>query len=309
MHLNFEQSSVGELSAYLGTMTFLLIVIFALKKIMQQKRIILDLRRQDAAVMKTFSANEALISLGRNTLTFAHEINNSLEAAVTLLYLLNTSPELPKDLKHLCATVDVQLRQTVEVCKATLQFHKQHAPPVEVNVREIVEQVIRDKQELLDIQKKRIAFLITPPTRRILQHAKWEEVVEGYPVELQQVVLNLVNNSIDAIREKTGCISVWIDGSADTVALVIHDNGVGLPIEMQANLGKVLGQTTKANGNGLGLALVKRVVERHSGTISVISKRQTVYNKGFTQITIRLPKKFQYKTKEQEHQGKGKILV
>jgi signal transduction histidine kinase len=98
--------------------------------------------------------------------------------------------------------------------------------------------------------------------------------VQGHAVQLREVILNLIQNSIDAMAPTTNTPRVinietsWIEGGAISISL--QDNGPG--IEPQA-LGQIFDPfvTTKANGTGLGLGICKMIVEHHGGRISATS--------------------------------------
>lgn len=99
-------------------------------------------------------------------------------------------------------------------------------------------------------------------------------VVQGHAAQLREVILNLIQNSIDAMAQTTNAPRVinietsWIEGGAISISL--QDNGPG--IEPQA-LGQIFDPfiTTKANGTGLGLGICKMIVEHHGGKISATS--------------------------------------
>jgi C4-dicarboxylate-specific signal transduction histidine kinase len=87
--------------------------------------------------------------------------------------------------------------------------------------------------------------------------------------EIQQVLLNLINNAIQAVAAKenhSGRIQIEANQKEDKVQIVISDNGVGVPQEQQSRLFELL-NTTKQTGMGLGLWLCKHIVTRHSGSI------------------------------------------
>ena len=99
---------------------------------------------------------------------------------------------------------------------------------------------------------------------------------------MHRVFTNIILNAIQAMPDG-GMISVSGSGDKSFVAIRITDDGVGIPDEMREKLFKPL-ITDKAKGTGLGLAVVKRIVEAHGGTIEVESEVE----KGTT-FTITLP--------------------
>jgi len=109
--------------------------------------------------------------------------------------------------------------------------------------------------------------------------------------QLGQVFGNIILNGIQAMPEGGQLVVKSEAPSPEWVAISFADNGVGIPEE---NLGKLFEPlfTTKAKGIGLGLALVKMLVEGHGGTIEVQSPsaplRTGEMGKGST-FTVRLP--------------------
>jgi signal transduction histidine kinase len=90
--------------------------------------------------------------------------------------------------------------------------------------------------------------------------------VHGDAGQLRQVVLNLVTNAVEA-SSPSGEVTVRGSRGADAVELAVEDSGPGVDPATARRLFEPL-ITTKERGIGLGLALVKRIVERHDGTVS-----------------------------------------
>ncbi len=96
--------------------------------------------------------------------------------------------------------------------------------------------------------------------------------VEADPVQLQQVIINLLTNAIDAVRHSDsdgGDIRVALSSAREkSIMIAVRDDGRGIPAE---NIGEVFNAffTTKTKGLGIGLAVCKTIVEAHGGTISV----------------------------------------
>ncbi len=102
------------------------------------------------------------------------------------------------------------------------------------------------------------------------------------PHLMRRVFANLVLNAIQAMPEG-GTLTITASRFDDSVAINVHDTGVGIPEEMKGKLFLPLA-TGKAKGTGLGLAVVKRVVDAHGGTIGFESEEE----KGTT-FTVKLP--------------------
>jgi C4-dicarboxylate-specific signal transduction histidine kinase len=89
------------------------------------------------------------------------------------------------------------------------------------------------------------------------------------PSEIEQVILNLLNNAIQALA-KSGTlqrrIAIEAIKAGQLVRLTVSDNGSGVPVEFKPHLFELL-STTKQTGMGLGLWLCKHIVTRYSGSI------------------------------------------
>jgi len=110
--------------------------------------------------------------------------------------------------------------------------------------------------------------------------------VKGDPVQLQQVVLNLIINALDAVSEadmKKREVSVSTGRAGSYAEIRIADTGSGIAVGDLANIFNPF-FTTKPQGMGMGLAIVKTIVEAHHGTIAAENQPS-----GGALFTIRLP--------------------
>lgn len=115
--------------------------------------------------------------------------------------------------------------------------------------------------------------------------------IDCYPAQLNQVFLNIINNAIDALQEsKQDCKQIVIETQnfdINQIKVSIKDNGSGIPLEIQSKLFDPF-FTTKpvGQGSGLGLSICYQIIEKHSGSIEVISELG-----GGTEFIISLPVK------------------
>jgi signal transduction histidine kinase len=98
--------------------------------------------------------------------------------------------------------------------------------------------------------------------------------VRGDRVQLQQVVLNLVMNSVDAMRVTKGrprCLAILVEPHEEGALVAIQDSGPGIPTE---NLLRIFDPffTTKATGMGMGLSICQSIIRNHSGEIWATSE-------------------------------------
>jgi signal transduction histidine kinase len=100
-----------------------------------------------------------------------------------------------------------------------------------------------------------------------------------------RVITNLVQNALQSVPSgRTPRIGVQLTSEPNQTVLSIMDNGNGIPIEIKDKVFEPK-FTTKTSGMGLGLGIVKNIIESHNGTIRYVSKK----NKGTT-FTISIPK-------------------
>jgi len=95
--------------------------------------------------------------------------------------------------------------------------------------------------------------------------------IEGRPSRIQQALLNLAINARDAMPNG-GAIQVALAVESGQATLSVHDSGVGIPPSMRERLFTPFFTTKGLQGSGLGLNVVKTVVEEHRGQITVLSE-------------------------------------
>jgi two-component system sensor kinase FixL len=94
--------------------------------------------------------------------------------------------------------------------------------------------------------------------------------VSADPVQIQQVLLNLIRNAIDALNEAAGApreIVVRTRIATDAVEVAVVDRGPGIPAQIADNLFNPF-FTTKATGTGLGLAISRSIIRAHQGKLA-----------------------------------------
>ncbi|MCM0756940.1 ATP-binding protein [Desulfovibrio aminophilus] len=224
-----------------------------------------------------------LASVGELAAGIAHEINNPLaimlEEAGWVLDLLDdeslrgheSHPEMVRALK--------QIRQQGGRCRdithKLLSFARKIDPTVKpVQVNDIVRDMAALSEQRAHLANVRVSVDLAPDLPE----------VPASPSELQQVLVNLINNAIDAL-ERGGELKVSTRLDGGFVRLDVADNGMGIP---KANMARIFDPfyTTKpvGKGTGLGLSICYGIVRKMGGEISVDS----VLNQG-TVFHIRLP--------------------
>lgn len=216
--------------------------------------LILDSFRKD--LLSQVARHERLATYGHLVGSIAHELRNPLAVMETSLFLMRQAAgAAPKSLDKYLDRIERQVRVSSDIIKRMLELVNGRAPERRsVDFNELVREVVSD---------------LPPPMDEALEvrTADNPSVVQADPVQLREVVVNLLTNAYEAAG-KGGMVrlSVVVDDRGS--ALVIEDSGPGIAREVQPRLFEPL-VTTKTGGTGLGLALVKRVVEMHGGAIAV----------------------------------------
>jgi signal transduction histidine kinase len=188
---------------------------------------------------------DELALLGRLAAGVTHDLNNYLTALSGDLAMLARNPDDPALVQDAIASTDAMARLT----HTLLQYVRGEAPPFQLcDASAIVRRVMR-------IVKRSI-----PDNVKVdLDLSEQAKRVPGAPAELEQLIANLVLNSVDAMPDG-GTLRIRVQPTGtEAVFLEVSDDGVGTP-----------GPTTKPGRRmGLGLSIVRRVIERHSGTLRI----------------------------------------
>jgi PAS domain S-box-containing protein len=210
--------------------------------------------------------SERLTQAGRLSATIAHEIRNPLDTVANLIYLLQheNSPSLMT--KQYLQMAAEELSRITQITGQLLTFHREARHPVEVSVSEVLESV---------------ETLFAPQIRKckvtIDKHFETSARIRGFPGELRQVFSNLVGNALDAMPNG-GRLIIRVRESARAddalrrgVRVTVVDTGSGISIGIKRNLFAPFYTTKGEKGTGLGLWVSRGIIEKHEGTIHVIS--------------------------------------
>lgn len=222
--------------------------------------------------------SQRLAAIGQTMTALAHESRNALQriqAGVEILELeMEPNPEAMKDLRS--------IRRATRDLHELLEEVRQFAAPI-VLQREpvsLIDCCRRVWHDLSHLHRARDAQLRIDP-------CSGDFNVSGDRSRLEQVFRNLFENSLSACTDPC-CIEVRLQALPDAIQeIIVSDNGVGLQADQQAKLFEPF-FTTKTTGTGLGMAIVKRVVEAHEGSIELITDPQQCVLSG-ANLRVRLP--------------------
>lgn len=219
---------------------------------------------------------EKLASIGRLASGVAHQVNNPLNGIKSCLYAIQKEPNNVAQTQEYIKLINEGIDNIEMVVKKLLGFARQQSKSdVLISINESVEKVIH----LFEFRLREKEIKIELNLAEILERVKIDHHL------FQEVVMNLLLNSYDAIESK-GEIKITTGRTEDNfIFMKIEDNGSGISDE---NLKKIFDPffTTKevGTGTGLGLSVCLGIIESHGGRIDVLSR----LNKG-TEFTIYLP--------------------
>ena len=111
-------------------------------------------------------------------------------------------------------------------------------------------------------------------------------VVEADPDQLFRVLFNLAQNGLEAMEGRAGLLRISAELAPQQLAIEVADSGPGIPALQRGRLFEPFAGSSKPDGNGLGLAICRGIVEAHGGTIRAASP--AAQGRG-TRIVLRLP--------------------
>lgn len=214
----------------------------------------------------------------------AHELRNPLAPITNSLHLLRLSDDLTPAVARIRDVMEQQVNHMIRLIDDLLDVSRISRGRIElrlqrVDLAAVVDAAVETSRPLLESAKHQFAISLpaTPLT------------VEADSVRLAQVISNLLNNAIK-YTEEGGQIHLTARREGDAAVVSVRDNGVGISREMLARVFDMFTQIDRTinrsqGGLGIGLTLVKNLVEMHGGTIEVQSEGVGCGS----EFTVRLP--------------------
>src|ERR1700687_3234201 len=219
-----------------------------------------------AALQKQIHMKENLAALGELSAGIAHEFKNALATISGYAQMIRSEAKPGTEIREYGEKILGQTRSLTHVVTEFLKF----ARPLDlvdeqVTLRPLIERVLAEVSEAM-------------PGIPVIFEGEFGDV-SGDDALLRQAILNLARNAAEAATDNPAGGRVIIRGEIDKsgplqgLRISITDNGPGIPAEALTKIFMPF-YTTKANGTGLGLAVVQKIIVQHGGSIEARNQAQ-----------------------------------
>ncbi|HEX6809635.1 MAG TPA: ATP-binding protein [Gemmatimonadaceae bacterium] len=228
---------------------------------------------------------ERLAAVGELVAGVAHEVNNPLCTISAFAQLLQRDGGMSADQRESVDIIASETMRASQVLRDLLTFaRRSEADSTTIQLNELIERTMRLRSyemSSLGIASEQVLAAELP-------------TVQGDPRQLQQVLLNLVMNAIQAMEPLGGgTLRIITRRDDDRVLLEVADTGRGIPAEARAHVFEPF-FTTKRDGTGLGLSVSYGIVAAHGGAISIAHT-----DAGGTMFRVTLPAMEEVEVREQ----------
>lgn len=248
------------------------------RDITQRSRMERETRAQAAALADLHRRKDEFLAM------LSHELRNPLSPILNAVHLLRLQGNENLIQQEARAIIERQVGQLahlvddlLEVARFTSGKIRLH--PVRLDMRGVVERAVESARPLIDRRRHRLTLGV--PDEPVWLHAD--------PARLEQVVVNLLNNAAK-YTDEGGLISLDVRAEAHEMVLSVRDTGIGIDLEQSPDLFDLFAQSARSldrsqGGLGIGLSLVKRILDLHRGTVEAHSEG---LGRG-SEFTVRLP--------------------
>jgi signal transduction histidine kinase len=216
--------------------------------------------------------------------TLAHELRTPLSAMKNGLQLLRLATDDPAMILQARSILDRQVQQMIRLVDDVTDVSRVNSNRLElrkewVELATIIKNAVEISRPLIEASRHQLAVQL--PAHPVL--------LDADPIRLAQALSNLLNNAAK-YTEPGGHIELGAEQQGDRAIIRVRDNGMGIPPETLPHVFRMFMQARRSversqGGLGIGLPLVRRLVEMHGGSVSAFSEGP---GKG-SEFTVRLP--------------------
>lgn len=224
---------------------------------------------------KQLQEKERLAAIGQTAGMVGHDIRNPLQALIGEVYLIKT---------ELAGMPQNGAKQNINESLDSIEQGIGYINKIVADLQDYSRQLFPEMQsvDLANLIAEAVQAIAIPNNIKTSLNVKPMPKVRVDPTFTRRALTNLINNAIQAMPDG-GRLEIAAYPEKNNVNLFIADTGVGIPDEVKAKVFTPM-FTTKAKGQGLGLAVVKRLVEAQGGSISF----ESTVGEG-TKFQIKLP--------------------
>ncbi len=239
----------------------------------------LENKNSELASMKdALKHSEKLATMGQLSAGIAHEVNNPLGVVLMYSHILKDECEPGSEMYKDLDTIATQANRCKTILSGLLNFARKN----EINKKPV------SIKNFLD--SVRTSLIIPGSADLKIDSGEEDQTVELDESQITQVIVNLVNNSIDAAGPK-GKIKITGFAEKDQAYFIVEDDGPGITEENKKRLFEPFFSTkTMGKGTGLGLAVCYGIVKMHSGRIIVETNADASNGPTYTRFIIVLPR-------------------
>jgi signal transduction histidine kinase len=222
-----------------------------------------DMLERVVAVERSLAHAEKLAAIGELAARIAHEIRNPVTAARSLAQTLSREPTSPLNAEH-AELILTELERVERQVAALLRFARREEFHFEnADVGSLVRETAQHFEARL--AGANVGCTVDAPDGIVARVDR---------DKLRQVLINLVENALDAVADRAGerRIALTVSARNGSSTVRVEDSGPGIPEDALARIFEPF-FSLKAQGTGLGLAIVKRTVEAHGGRVHASSSR------------------------------------
>jgi signal transduction histidine kinase len=229
----------------------------------ENARLYADLReyvRQVEESQQALLQAEKMATAGRLSVSIAHEVNNPLQSVQNCLHLAGRKDLSQEQREEYFELAKSELNRLMSTVQRMLDFYRPGAvSPSEVDLHDLLNYVLNLMSKQLEKQGIRVQTDIPEKLPSVVAVGS----------QVQQVLINLILNSFDAMPEG-GDLQVTARVVKDGVEILLKDNGPGIPADHQAHIFEPF-FSTKDGGTGLGLTVSYNIVTAHGGKLELAS--------------------------------------
>jgi signal transduction histidine kinase len=234
-----------------------------------------QMRGQLLALQKNRIESERIAALARAAGSISHDLRHYLAAVVANAEFLYEAEELKLKKDEIYEEIKTAANQMTDLIDSLreLSYQRSAITPTRTRIDQVIRRAIEAIHSKPEFREKHIVLSTSGEMEGMFDARK-----------LERVFFNLILNACEAAAEFEGSIEVAVKSTSTGFEIRVRDTGHGIPSGIRDSLFDPFVSSGKPNGTGLGLAIVSKIVQDHSGTVSIEQSSESG-----TTVLVRLP--------------------